>query len=222
MTDIEELLMRSVQLDLAALDILAPQDYRLYEDSAQLVACFNACEVALEHARALRTLISEGFDTTAASIMRLQFEALVRAMWLLWAATPEQVALLSAPLSTDAEKAAKDLPMVSDMIKALKTKGQPGAYAMVEEFRATMLPALNSFVHSGIHAIQRHSFGYPERLMADILRNSNGLFTMTTMMLATLSGDDQIISPMRIIARDFADCLPTLIKPPGPDQSSSP
>lgn len=42
--------------------------------------------VAVEHATALRTLMALRLPTSAASLMRLQFEALTRGMWLLYAA----------------------------------------------------------------------------------------------------------------------------------------
>lgn len=200
-------------MDLAALGILAPETYELCDDATNVVACLNACGVALEHARAIRTLISEGFDTTAASLLRMQFEALVRAMWLLWAASEDDLEKISAPLSAESEAAASKLPMVSKMIELLKDAGPAGAYDMVKGFKTTMLASLNSFVHSGIHPIQRHSAGYPERLMIQILVNSNAVFLMTTMLLANLTGDEAISKPMSRIQRGFADCLPDLLGP---------
>lgn len=210
---LDDMLRRSVEMDLAALDILSPETYELCDDATNVVASLNACEVAMEHARAIRTLISEGFDTTAASVLRLEFEAVVRAMWLLWAASEEELAKISAPLSAESEAAAKNLPMVSKMIELLKDAGPPGAYEMVAGFKATMLSSLNSFVHAGIHPIQRHSEGYPESLMAQVLQNSNALFLMATMLLANLTGDEAISGPMSKIQRGFADCLPELLGP---------
>jgi hypothetical protein len=137
----------------------------------------------------------------------------VRAMWLLWAASDDELAKISAPLSAESETAAAKLPMVSKMIELLKDAGPPGAYEMVSGFKSTMLSSLNSFVHSGIHPIQRHSAGYPERLMAQILENSNAVFLMTTMLMANLTCDEAITKPMSKIQRGFADCLPDLLGP---------
>ncbi len=201
-------LQRSAELDAAASAILQSQGYRLFEDSAALVCSFNAGEVALEHARAVRALMTDGFHTTAASVMRLQFEAVVRAMWLLWAAPESDLQKLVAPLTPDAEAAAQKLPMVSEMIRALKVKGDPSAYGMVENFKAAMLPALNSHVHSGIHALHRNSAGYPEHLLVQIVQSSNALLTMTTMLLANLTGNREVMQAMRQIQPQFADCLP--------------
>lgn len=211
--NLEEALRRSEELDEAAWAILDPEAYELYDGSEKLAAACAACEVSVEHGRALRALISGGFDTTAASVMRLQFESLVRAMWLLYAATEAEVAKVQAPLTLESEKAASGLPMLAAMIKALEGKAPPPAFEMVSQFKTTMMGALNSFVHGGIHPLHRHRDGFPEVLVEQLVRSSNGLFTMATMMLAILTGDERVIGPMRVIQRDFADCLPDLLAP---------
>lgn len=45
------------------------------------------CSVALEHGMSLRALMAMGLPTSAVGLMRLQFEALTRAMWLQYAAS---------------------------------------------------------------------------------------------------------------------------------------
>lgn len=210
------MLARSIEMDAAAMDIIGAEDFELCSGGANVVACFNACEVALEHARALRELISAGFHTTAASVLRMQFEALVRAMWLLWAANESELEKINAPLSSESEAAASKLPMVAKMIERLKDAGPRGAYEMVNGFKSTMLGGLNSFVHSGIHPLQRSRMGYPERLVAQVLQNSNAVFLMTTMLLANLTGDAAISKAMSKIQPGFADCLPELLTQQSP------
>ena len=50
---------------------------------------------------------------------------------------------------------------------------------MLTEFRDVQWKALNSYVHAGIHALQRHGSGYPVQLIEQINKSSNGLLTMT-------------------------------------------
>ena len=50
-------------------------------------------------------------------------------------------------------------------------------------------------------------------LALQVLRNSNGLSTMTGMTMAVLTGDESIAKPMSKIHPAFADCLPDLLKP---------
>ena len=51
------------------------------------------------------------------------------------------------------------------------------------------------------------------RLALQVLRNSNGLSTMTAMTMAILTGDEAIAKPMRKVQPAFADCLPDLLNP---------
>ena len=47
--------------------------------------------------------------------------------------------------------------------------------------------------------------------MIQVIRSSNGLLTMTGMILAVLSGDLEIAKRMSRIQSAFADCLPELL-----------
>jgi type I restriction enzyme M protein len=64
-----------------------------------------------------------------------------------------------------------------------------------------------------IHAIQRGLTGYLVELLANVVRSSNGLYTMAGMLLAILSGDEALAKRMSKIQPRFADCLPPLIAP---------
>jgi hypothetical protein len=55
-------------------------------------------------------------------VQRAQFEALVRSVWLLYAATEEKLAKLSATLTLENELAAKNIPQIADMISAIEKK----------------------------------------------------------------------------------------------------
>ena len=72
---------------------------------------------------------------------------------------------------------------------------------------------MNSFVHGGIHPLRRNADGFPVHLALQVLRNSNGLSTMTAMTMAILTGDEAITKPMSKVQPAFADCLPDLLKP---------
>ncbi|HFK2002970.1 TPA: hypothetical protein ACGW3W_002265 [Pseudomonas aeruginosa] len=173
-----------------------------------------ACGVAMEHATALRLLFEQGCPTTAVSIMRIQFEALTRAMWMLYAASDVAIQKLASPLTTESEQAANRLPMVSEMVESIVKHAPAEASAMLAQFKDVTWSAMNSYVHSGIHPLRRHAEGYPLPLVLQILQNSNGLLTMTGMVAAILTGDQRCIEPMRKIQTRFSDCLPELLVPP--------
>lgn len=64
-----------------------------------------------------------------------------------------------------------------------------------------------------LNAIQRGLTGYPVELLANVVRSSNGLYTMAGMLLAILSGDETLAKRMSKIQPRFADCLPPLVAP---------
>lgn len=155
--------------------------------------------------------MAEDLPTSAIAVMRLQFEALTRSVWILYAASDAAVEKLTAPLTRTNEKAANKLPMLAEMLTALDGKAPPAALQMLNQFKDITSAALNSFVHGGIHAINRHSEGYPVTLLIQVLRNSNGLLTMTGMMFATLAGDQELMRKMSQIQTPFRECLPDLL-----------
>ena len=83
---------------------------------------------------------------------------------------------------------------------------------MLVRFKDVSWHAMNSFVYGGIHSLRRQTEGFPVPLALQILCSSNGLSTMTAMTLAILTGDEAITKPMSQIQREFADCLPELVK----------
>jgi hypothetical protein len=206
------MLCRSDELNEALLSLLGRAHFN---SSPRAQTSFGMCSVALEHATSIRALTAMGLATSAIGLMRLQFEALTRAMWLLYAANDAAIKKLMAPLTIESEQAARGLPSASEMIeqigKRVGMSAPAAAHQMLVQFKDVSWHAMNSFVHGGIHPLRRHAEGFPVALALQILRNSNALSTMTGMTLAVLTGDEAITKPMSHIQREFADCLPDLL-----------
>jgi hypothetical protein len=167
--------------------------------------------ISLDHGSALRELVGTGHFPSAVTLMRPQFEALTRAAWAVWAAKETDINRLQAPLTLMTEKEARKLTGLSEMLTQLEGNSPAGMVEMLNVFKETSLTALNSFVHGGIHVLTRHASGYPEHLVAQVVRNSNGLMTMAGMLLALLGADDAARTRMSKIQPEFADCLPPLL-----------
>lgn len=183
---LEVMLRRSDELHEALLHLL---DGVAFDPSPRGEAAFGMCSVALEHGLSLRALMAMGLPTSAVGLMRLQFEALTRAMWLQYAASDQAIQKLTAPLTNQTELAAKNLPSASDMIDQIGTRvgpSVPAAHQMLAHFKDVSWHAMNPFVHGGIHPLRRQAEGFPVHLALQILRNSNGLLTMTATALAVL------------------------------------
>lgn len=110
---LDQMLTRSDALMERLTELLDDADF---DGSPRGEAALGMCVVAMEHATALRALMALGLPTSAVSLMRLQFEALTRAMWLIYAASDTAIEKLSAPLTLETEQAAKNLPSAKEMI----------------------------------------------------------------------------------------------------------
>ena len=106
-------LQRAQALDDALMAVLNAPVYRPYDNAKRINTSVAAASVALEHARAVRVLMADDLPTSALSLMRLQHEALTRAVWSLYAASDAELDKLTAPLSKEAESAANRLPMLA-------------------------------------------------------------------------------------------------------------
>lgn len=138
-------------------------------------------------------------------------DALTRAAWAAWAAKETDISRLQAPLTLMTEKEARKLRGLSEMLTQLEGNSPAGMVEMLNVFKETSLTGLNYFLHGGIHLLTRHASGYPENLVAQVVRKSNGLMTMAGMLLALLRADDAARTRMSKIQPEFADCLPPLL-----------
>ena len=202
---INSLLSRSAELETRLLKFF---ELTPFNDSDRLKASRIMCSIAFEHAESAKILIGAGNLTSATGLVRLQYEALVRGMWFLYAATDEAVTKLMAELTHESANKANNIPMLAEMLDKLNGKAPQVALDMLIEFKEYSWKPLSSFVHGGIHAINRHSKGYPLPLLAQLLLISNGVSTMVGMLLIILHGGNGQEAKIQEIDKQFADCLP--------------
>lgn len=172
----------------------------------ELVA--SACNLCVEHARTLRSAFAVGSPNSASALLRLQYEALLRATWLMFVASPLHIERLAKTLDLEAEQAAKNLPGYLEMLTAVTKVAPEGLAAPLAEFNQYSRHALNSFVHSGIHALHRSRYGYPLELALTVVRFSNAILHFAYRLFTTLSGSQQHMDDVTRAYLDFTDCLP--------------
>lgn len=203
-----KLLLRSDEFEIALNEVLNASAFRLFDDSPKFSICANSCQLSLEHARSLRILFAAEAPHSATGLLRLQYEALLRAAWVLYAASDLQLSKLTTQLDINSEQAANNLPGLADMLKALEAKAPIGLIQPLNEFKTVAMKGLNSFVHGGIHPLTRIKEGFPEVLALQLVRNSNGLMHFAYRMLASLTGSQSLMSQITHLYGTFADCFP--------------
>jgi hypothetical protein len=203
---LNRLLMRSVELECELTDLLRFDDFGI---SPRWSTSRVICGIAFEHAESAKMLVTAGNFTSSVGLLRLQYEALVRAMWLYYAAPDSAVEKLAAELTHESAQRASNLPMAVEMLEQLKqSQAPPAAVDPLFEFREYSWKALNSFVHGGLHAIRRHDDGYPVTLLLTLIRHSNGLSLMAGQLLVILHGGRNLTGRIPQLHLKFMDCLP--------------
>lgn len=180
----------------------------LYDEDPRTVVSAIACSIAMEHWSATVALLQAGLLPSAAVVHRSQFEALLRSVWALYAASDEHLLKLAEPLTLETEQGAKNLPQTADMMSAVGRKGPAAAYDALNRFKDNSWKALNSYAHAGIHPIKRHAEGYPPKLIADLVRNANGLAVLGAMQAVVLSGLQPLQKEVLAIAKRYPNSMP--------------
>ncbi|NDY71110.1 hypothetical protein DO021_06050 [Desulfobacter hydrogenophilus] len=153
-------------------------------------------------------LLASGNFTSSIGLLRLQYEAFVRALWVFYSASDIAVSKLMSELTAESARKTQKLPMLSEMLKKLEGKAPKILLDQLLEFKEYSWKPLSSYIHGGIHAIQRHSKGYPVQLLIQTVKASNGVSIMAAMFLIIVANDISKRGLMPIIQREFKDCLP--------------
>lgn len=198
----------SEETDVLAATLYLTIDVPRFNDSERVRVSSVACSLSLEHWDATRSILNVGLLPSGLVVHRSQFEALVRSVWLLYAASDEKISRLLATLSLESEQAAKNLPQTADMMTDLSTKAPPPAYDALSRFKDNSWKALNSYAHAGIHPISRHEEGYPIDLLKSVLRNANGLAIVAGMQAAVLSGRPSLVKDVLAVGSAHPSCMP--------------
>jgi hypothetical protein len=197
---------RSIALHQAVTELVDP--FEPYPE-LHFELAFQSALLSMEHASAAMLLMHGEMPASAIALLRPQFESLVRAFWLMYAATETQVEKLSMPLTPETARKGDDLPMLAEMLKRLEAIPEAPAHVVVQlqAYKDITWKALNSYTHGGIHPLSRYVTGYPPQLVFDSLCNSNGILLMTTQLLCMLTGAPENQIQWRKLVDEFTDCV---------------
>ena len=124
-------------------------------------------------------------------------------------ATEGQIQKLSAELNLETQQASKNIPTVNAMMIELeKIPNLANLLISLKEFKDSSWLPLNSFVHSGIHAVHWTKNRAPDELVEQVFRISNGLALLTFQNLGILTGRPGIQSEIISISANYLGCLP--------------
>jgi hypothetical protein len=178
--------------------------------------------VASQHGHAVRHLLAQDLCVSAIGLLRMQYEAVLRAVWALFAAAPSDLAALAAPLTRGTSKAAKSLGMPGELLGAVdKSEAPPDLKRTLREFRTSSWDFLNSYIHAGIHPLRRHE-AHLEHELTTALRMSNGLAAITSGLMVIVAQQPRRQADINVVCIGFQECLPARHTPEGEAASESP
>jgi len=202
---IKTMVKRSLEIEKILVKLL---DLPHRDVSLRTESCKVMCSVAFEHGESAKFLLGAGNFTSAIGIIRLQYEAIVRAIWLCYAATDYAVNKLMTDLNHESSKKAEKLPMVSQMLTSLEGKAPTAMLQQLLDFKEYSWKPFSSYIHGGIHVVHRQSTGYPKPLIIQVLKASNGLSMMVGKMLLTLIEDVSVSESMLELQQMYSSYLP--------------
>lgn len=180
-----------------------------YDTSGRVLLSRTLAITSLHFAVSVRRLCESNLALGAATALRSQFEAVVRGVWALYRASENQIQKLSSELSAESQQATKKIPQLAEMIDELEKAPQiANLLISLREFKDSSWQPLNSFVHSGIHAIHWTKLEPPPELVDRIFRSSNGLAVLAFQHLAILTGQSGIQTQVIAMSYGYSHCLP--------------
>jgi hypothetical protein len=189
-------------------------DFPPYDTTERLTTSWSFCDIAWQHWQGVRGLSENNLQVSASALLRVQFETLVRALWCFYCASDQQIEKLNRAISSESEQAAKNLPLTAEMLERIKsTPNATNAWIRLDEFKRHSWKPLNSYVHAGLHPLQRHETGYPPPLIEQTIRASNALAMMGAMQLAILTGINGLHNAVMQLSHNHLDCLPPMAAP---------
>ena len=159
--------------------------------------------IAIEHGLAIRLLASAERFASATALLRVQFEAVVRAIWLHFAAPAASLVKFELRGSKPVLEEPADAQRIGAMLEAIDNGAPPRVGRMLRDLKQDAWEC-------GTHPVNCSASGYSTDYALDMLRNANGLTAMAAMLIALLSGDERISTGMLQIQKDHLDCLPPL------------
>jgi hypothetical protein len=174
--------------------------------SQRQVICLAFCKAAVEHAASQRVLIAVGLHGTALSLIRLHFEAVVRAAWVLHGAKDEWLVKFSTPVPVGVFDEPQRGPPIPAMLDAIKLNA-PQAANELSRLNETM-KVMHSFVHGGAHLVVHALRGYPPENLISVLQNRNFISLMLTNVMVIASHQPHLTGIVRQLGEAHASCMP--------------
>lgn len=189
--------------------LLTPINRVPFQDTDRAKLSMIFLGLAHEHWVAIRSLAGLGLNHSAIAIIRLQFEATLKAFWVWHAASDhwiEQCAVVKKGLDGSV---IEPPPRRTDaLFKDIERTAPPDIHALLMQFKTVAWKELNSYVHGGVHALANVGREQPASFIVQLVCNSNGVAGLGAMLGASLTGDANRVDAVLAAQYAHIDVLP--------------
>lgn len=164
--------------------------------------------ISFDHGIGVNNLLANDLPIQAMVLFRAQFESVVRAYWLMFIASNDDVLKLKFNWTNDEQEQKEKYPMASQMLIQLNNIEDEVKLiiAQLMEFKVFNISALNSFVHTGKHSFTRSAIGFEHKFLLQIMRMANNLVsTAAQLMLKHTKPDKQKF--LKMITLKYRECF---------------
>lgn len=163
------------------------------EGGPRLDIVYQCCELSIEHGVAILSLLEIKRDISALALFRIQFEAVVRAYWLLMVASNQEIQKFELNNADDLLKNIK-IPTAVEMITKLENVLEIAHIVeMFKEFKFYSLKHLHSIVHTGRNSLIQKRAGLADEQRLVIIKQVNGFITMAAQILLRHAGKEKYL-----------------------------
>jgi hypothetical protein len=207
------LLTRSQELHTSVLDRLEGEPM---PGLRRMQAAYAALGLSYNHAHAMQHLLAHRHYPSAFALLRVQFDAVVRGMWILFAASEEWIDRFYCDRIGEPDCPAPQPPSLNEMLDASAAQNAPpGIVIQLCGLGGSSWFAMCSYTHTGQHPISRFLSEYTQEEAVEILQVSNGLIALATKLMTIALNRSEIAPDIARIFGEFADCFPGSAVPPG-------
>ncbi len=167
-------------------------------------------DIILEHSRSICHLIRQELFLTSMSVLRLQFDALVRQWWSFFAATDFQIEKLATPLTKENFSVLNILGLsTEEMLEDIEKKVQTALplHERLIKAREDSAKVISSFVYTGVHAYEWINTGIPVHIILSVIKRSNYQLHMAYTLLAIAEENDDLTNITKFLKIKYSDCL---------------
>lgn len=163
--------------------------------------------VSIEHWGAQRLLLREGLNVSGFAMVRLQFEAAIRAVWIIECAKDDWIERFSAPVPDGQLEEPVLGPPVEAMLFSIAKKA-PVIAGMLQQLKDGAWVPMHSYVHGGARPLVQSLAGTTLYQVSAVLRNANGLGLIAVNVITRALRDHKFGGFVAHLQREYADCLP--------------